>query len=125
MWAEYGTVRRRGSVTLDANGDGTIEFGTQHANQKWVIDSVIVSTDQDQTTAPYPQVVLYLGGQQAGVSEGASWLGNQDVLKGRMEMTSGDNLEVSFTGGVAGSVATAIIEGAAHRWTSAGAGQSG
>jgi hypothetical protein len=44
------------------------------------------------------------------VSEGATWTGNQDVMRGQVEMTA-DDLSVVFTGGLAGSVATAVIEG--------------
>lgn len=116
-WQRIGTVRRRGSVTLDSNGNGTITFGvTYSANHKWVISDVILSTNQSQTTAPYPTVTAYLGGQQAGVSEGATWTGNQDTMRGPIEMTAADDLTVAFTGGVAGSVGTAIIEGDSYLW---------
>lgn len=117
--AEYvriGTVRRRAAVKLDGSGNGTVTFDvTYSANHKWVISDVIVATDQASTTAPYPTATAYLGGQQVGVSEGATWTGNQDIMRGQIEMTA-DTLSVAFTGGVAGSTATAIIEGDSFLW---------
>jgi len=115
-WVRIGSVRRRASVTLDGSGNGTVEFGVAYSsNHKWVISAVQVSTNQGQAVAPYPAATAYLGGQQVGVMEGATWTGNQDVLTGTIEMT-GDDLWVSFTGGVPGSVATAIIEGDSYLW---------
>jgi hypothetical protein len=116
-WVQQGTVRRRKSVTLDASGNGTVTFGVDwSSNHKWVINSVIVATSQLPTTSPYPTATVYLGGQQVGVSEGATWTGNQDVFTGVAEMTC-DDLNVVFTGGVVGSVATVIIEGDSYLWT--------
>lgn len=116
-WQRIGTVRRRAAVTLDGSGNGTVTFGvTYSANHKWVISDIIVATSQSQTTPPYPTATAYLGGQQVGVSEGATWTGNQDTMRGTIEMTAADDLTVSFTGGVAGSVATAIIEGDSYLW---------
>lgn len=116
-WAYQGEVRRRKAVTLDGSGNGTITFGVDwSSNHKWVINSLIVATSQLPTTAPYPTATAYLGGQQVGVSEGATWTGNQDVFQGIATMTC-DDLNVVFTGGVPGSVATAIIEGDSYLWT--------
>lgn len=120
-WVPTGSVRRRKSVTLDGNGNGTVTFGVDwSANHKWVITALIVATNQSPTTAPYPTATAYLGGQQVGVMEGATWTGNQDTFLGETEMTC-DDLNVAFTGGVAGSVATAIIEGDSYLWMVKGA----
>lgn len=116
-WQPIGSVRRRASVKLDGSGNGTVTFGvTYSANHKWVIGDIIVATDQGQATAPYPTATAYLGGQQVGVSEGATWTGNQDTMRGQIEMGTADDLTVAFTGGMAGSVATAIIEGDSYLW---------
>jgi hypothetical protein len=124
-WVQQGTVRRRKSVTLDSNGNGTVSFGVDwSSNHKWVINSVIVATNQSPTTAPYPTATVYVGGQQVGVSEGATWTGNQDTFSGVAEMTA-DDLNVAFTGGVPGSVATAIIEGDSYLWTRKAEGNGG
>ena len=115
-WLRQGTVRRRQSVVLDGNGNGTLTFGvTFSSNHKWVIEDIIVATSQSSTSPPYPTATAYLGGQQVGVSEGATWTGNQDVLRGQIEMTL-DDLTVAFTGGLAGSTATAVIEGESYLW---------
>jgi hypothetical protein len=115
-WNRIGTVRRRGSVILDGSGNGNVDFYvTYSSNHKWIISDVIVSTSQSSTTAPYPTATAYYGGQQAGVSEGATWTGNQDTMRGIIEMTD-EALTVRFTGGLAGSVATAVIEGDSFLW---------
>ena len=115
-WVKQGAVRRRQSVVLDGSGNGSMTFGVAYSsNHKWVIEDIIVATSQSSTTPPYPTVTAYLGGQQVGVSEGATWTGNQDVLRGQIEMTL-DDLTVAFTGGLAGSTATAVIEGDSYLW---------
>lgn len=115
-WTRIGSVRRRGSVTLDGSGNGTVSFDvTYSSNHKWIITDVIVATSQSSTQSPYPTATAYYGGQQVGVSEGATWTGNQDIMRGTIEMTA-ETLAVAFTGGVAGSVATAVIEGDSWLW---------
>lgn len=115
-WVKQGLVRRRQAVVLDGSGDGSVTFGVDYsANHKWVIDDIIVATSQSSTTPPYPTATVYLGGQQVGVSEGATWTGNQDVLRGQTEMTL-DELTIAFTGGLAGSTATVVIEGESFLW---------
>lgn len=115
-WQKVSRRRKRASVTLDANGNGQVFFDADSGNHKWVIESVLLATNQAQTTAPYPTGTLYVSGQQVGQSEGASWIANQDVLQGIIELGPCDTLTVQFTGGVAGSVATAIPEGVSFLW---------
>ena len=115
-WQEVGPVRRRASVTLDGSGNGSVSFDLQHANQRWVIDTVFCTTSQAQTVSPYPQVITYVGGAQSGVAEGASWVGNQTTLRGPQELTAADTLTVQFNGGAAGTVATVVIEGTNYLW---------
>ena len=99
------------SATMTTTGLGSVTFGVDwSANHKWVVSDIIVATDQNPAVAPYPTATAYLGGQQVGVSEGATWTGNQDTMRGEVEMTC-DDLTVAFTGGLAGSVATAVLEG--------------
>ena len=107
-----GDIRRRLSVTLDGSGNGSVTFTVRHTNQRWVIEFVGVSTNQAPTVAPYPTATLYEGPQQAGMADGATWTGNQDTFTGRFVMDACTDLTVAFTGGVAGSVATVVIEGA-------------
>jgi hypothetical protein len=115
-WQKIGPVRRRAAVTLDGSGNGSVSFDVWSANHKWVIDTVFCTTSQAQTTAPYPQVITYVGGMQTGVAEGASWVGNQTTLRGPQEIGNADTLNVQFNGGAAGSVATVVIEGTNYLW---------
>lgn len=115
-WQKAGAVRRRQAVVLDGSGNGSVNFDVPSANHKWIITDVISATDQAPTTPPYPTVTIYLGGQQQGVSEGASWTGNQDIFRGKVEMEPGLDLTIAFTSGLAGSRATVIIEGESYLW---------
>ena len=115
-WQEIGPVHRRASVTLDGSGNGSVSFDVYSANHRWIIDTVFCSTSQAQTTSPYPQVTAYVGGTQAGVATGASWVGNQTTLRGPQELTAADTLTVQFNGGAAGSVATVVIDGTNYLW---------
>lgn len=110
-WTQVGEIRRRLSVTLDVSGNGSVQFNVRHANQRWIIEYITVSTNQASTTAPYPTATVYEGPQQAGMSDGATWTGNQDTFHGRFVMDACIDLIVGFTGGVVGSVATVVIEG--------------
>jgi len=114
-WDRIGPVRRRASVKLDASGDGSVSFDVFTANSRWVIESVVCSAS-GATPALYPQAVLYVGGQQSGVSEGASWIGNQETFTGIIEMTGADTLTVAFSGGTSGTMMTVIIEGTNFLW---------
>jgi hypothetical protein len=115
-WQPVGQVRRRKAVVLDGSGNGSVFFDVPSANHKWTITDVVSATDQAQTVAPYPTVTIYLGGQQVGVSEGASWTGNQDIFRGRIDMEPGLDLTVAYAGGVPGSTATVVIEGDSYLW---------
>jgi len=115
-WVLQGTVRRRSSAILDGSGNAELDFDVFTANTRWVITDVLVLTDQPQTQAPYPTVTIYLGGLQQGQAEGASWTGNQDIFRGKLEMTACDTLRVQFVGGLAGSRATVTIEGENYLW---------
>ena len=110
-WTPVGEYRNRKSVTLDGSGNGSVSFDVRSSNQRYVIGFIVVSTNQSPSVAPYPTATVYEGPQQAGMADGASWTGNQDVFRGRFVMDAGTDLTVAFTGGVAGSKATVIVEG--------------
>ena len=115
-WREIGPVRRRASVVLDANGNGSVSFDVYSANHKWELDSVVVNVSGALPTT-FPQAVIYLGGQPAaGLSEGGTWLGGQETFQGQIIMTAADTLTIQFTAGTPGSTATAIIEGTNYLW---------
>ena len=103
-------------ATAGTTGNGSVGFDADSGNHKWVIEDIVVATSQAQNTAPYPTATAYLTGQQVGVSEGASWIGNQDTMRGQVEIGPCETLTVAFSGGVPGSVATAIAEGDSFLW---------
>lgn len=110
-WTAVGEYRSRKSVTLDGSGNGSVSFDVRSSNQRYVVGFIGVSTNQDPAVAPYPTATVYEGPQQAGMADGATWTGNQDMFRGRFVMDAGTDLTVAFTGGIAGSVATVIVEG--------------
>jgi hypothetical protein len=115
-WREVGPLAAAGTVTLDASGNGQIPFDVYSANHRWVIKGIVASTNQASTQTPYPTVTVYLGAVQQGQSSGASWTGNQETFAGNIDMGCADTLFVNFTGGVAGSIATARISGTNYLW---------
>ena len=38
-------LKKSGQVTLNASGVGVLQFYPDHANQRWEVDSVVVSTN--------------------------------------------------------------------------------
>lgn len=87
-WIEVAAqLAARGSVTLDAAGNGVLTFGTDHANQRWVVTTVIVSTSQPSTATvvPYATCALNttsLSQMSPGNQLGTSWDGNTDTFGG-------------------------------------------
>ena len=54
-------IPRPASVVLDGDGNGTVSFGIDNSNQRWIIDEVAVQTDQAQTAAPVPVCIFRTG----------------------------------------------------------------
>lgn len=107
-----GYLNKAGNVVLDSNGNGTIDFSVDNAWQRWEIDSVVVSTSQLSTQTPYPTAEVFEGPTTSPVfSQGASWTGNQDTFRGRVDLDSGSELHVVFTGGIPGTTATVRVHG--------------
>lgn len=110
-WVEVGEYRRRLSVTLDGSGNGQVQFDVRSSNQRYKIRWVTVTTNQSPNTAPYPNVTIYEGTAQAGLSDGATWTGNQDTLSGQFIIDACTDMIAQFVGGVPGSIGTVTIEG--------------
>lgn len=102
-----GILNVSGHVTLDANGNGTIDFEVQNAWQRWVVTEIPVSTSQNSSTPPYPTAEVFAGPISPAFSQGATWTGNQDTFRGTVHVDQGTDLHVVFSGGVPGSVAYA------------------
>jgi hypothetical protein len=107
-----GQLHRTGNVTLDGNGNGVVTLSTDNARQRWEVTTVVVSTSQDPTVAPYPKAEVFVNDVTSpGNSQGATWTGNQDTFTGTTDVGPCDFLAVQFTGGVAGTVATVRLGG--------------
>lgn len=123
-WIEtQSQLKKSGTVTLNASGNGTIYFDPDTARQRWVVDTVIVKTDQAFSAGTVPTVTLALNSNDiATMSEGnqlgSTWSGNQDTYRGQIDVGPADFLSVIFapaegqTGtSMAGAKCTAVITG--------------
>jgi len=87
-WTEVTSqLRKSASVTLDANGKGSVSFSPDHANQRWVVTAVIVNTNQAAiaTVVPYATGALNttdISQMSPGNHLGTSWDGNNDTFGG-------------------------------------------
>lgn len=109
---QAGQLHKSVSVVLDGTGYGVCEFTPENARQRWEVTSVVVSTTQAQNVAPYPVAEVFVNDvSSAGNSQGATWTGNQDTFTGTVDVGPCDNLSVVFSGGIAGTVATARLGG--------------
>lgn len=106
-----GLLNKSGSVILDSNGDGTIDFSVDNAWQRWEVESVVVSTSQPSSTPPYPTAEVFAGPISPAFSQGATWTGNQDTFTGIADVDDGTDLHVVFTGGIPGTTAIARVHG--------------
>ena len=83
-WTEIASqLRKSGSVTLDSNGKGYVSFSTDSANQRWVVDTVIVNTNQSATATlvPYATGALNttdISQMSPGNQLGTTYDGNND-----------------------------------------------
>jgi hypothetical protein len=115
-----------GQVKLDSNGNGVLTFDPSNARQRWVVQSVVVSTNQAATATVIPVATVaknttIVSNLSQGNNSGSSWSGNQDVFTGQIDISPADFLSVLFspppgsTGGqiaqLAGVIAYATVTG--------------
>lgn len=123
-WVEtQAQLRKSGSVTLNSAGQGTITFDPDSARQRWVVTTVVVSTNQAFNAGTVPTVTLGLNSvdittMSDGNQRGATWSGNQDTWSGEIDVGPADFLSVLFAppAGMAGTslagvICTAVITG--------------
>lgn len=123
-WTEtQAQLRKTGSVTLDANGNGVIIFDPDNARQRWVVTGVVVSDNQAATSTVIPVATIALNTTSLSTmspanQRGATWSGNQDTFGGALDVGPCDFMAVIFspppgTGGsvLAGVICTAIVTG--------------
>lgn len=101
-WVETAALlKKSGTVTLDANGQGVINFDPDSARQRWEVSGVVGTTDQSATATVVPFVTLALntvtlGTMSPGNQRGTSWNGNQFSFSGRMDVGPCDFMSVIF-----------------------------
>ena len=97
-WAETATqLHRAGQVILDDDGNGVLTFDPYSARQRWVVSSVVVSTNQAAAATVIPVATVAkntvtVGTLSQGNSRGASWSGNQDTFAGQLDISAADFL---------------------------------
>lgn len=121
-----GQLRKSGSVTLDASGNGVVIFDPDNAWQRWVITEVVVSTNQSSTATLVPLVTLALNTvaqstMSAGNARGQSWNGNQETFTGQQPVGPCDFFSVIFSApqgqsgtGLAGVICSAVLTGSKY-----------
>lgn len=123
-WVEtQAQLKKSGSVRLSASGQGTIYFDPDTARQRWVVSTIIVSTNQAFSAGTVPTVTVGLNGNDIttmsdGNQLGSTWSGNQDTYRGEIDVGPCDFLSIIFapaTGqsgtSMSGVICTANITG--------------
>jgi hypothetical protein len=123
-WVEtQAQLKKSGSVTLDATGNGTIIFDPASARERWLVTSVVTTTNQASTATTVPVTTIALNStafstMSQGNQRGATWSGNQDQWDGEVEVSACDFLSVLYSPPpgqsgtpLSGVIATAVITG--------------
>lgn len=126
-WVEVESqLKRSGQVALDANGNGVLIFDPSSARQRWTVNSVVVTTDQNATAVLIPIVTLALNATQLSTSSpgnqrGQTWSGDQDTFVGEVEVSACDFFSVMFSppqgqsgAPLAGVICTAVVTGSIY-----------
>lgn len=107
-----GNLKKAGSVKLDSSGRGVVSFITDNSWQRWEVDAIAVKTNQGATQVPVPVAEAFVNDpSSAGNSEGGTSSGSQDTMSGRINLSGPDTLNIVWTGGISGTIATAIVTG--------------
>ena len=102
-WTETQSIlKQSGQVILDSNGNGVLNFDPPNARTRWVVESVVVSTNQAATATTVPVATLAkntvsFSTMSQGNNYGQTWSGNQDVFNGDMDIGPCDFMAVLFT----------------------------
>lgn len=128
-----GDLKKSGTVTLNASGQGVLNFSTDNSNQRWEVTAVMVSTNQPGTATTVPVATLALntpviGTASPGNQRGSSWSGNSDTFaQGILPVGPMDTLNVLWAppNGVSGAplsgvLATAVVTGTKYTRRQAG-----
>lgn len=97
------------SVVLDGSGYGTVQFGPDRPNTRWVITRVSL---QVASNVAEPEGRIYRSRVSPGLMLSGTFSGSNDTDDGLNETVyPGDFLVVEWTGGDAGATATAAFFG--------------
>jgi len=123
-WTEIATqLRKSAQVTLDGSGKGSVTFSTDHANQRWVVTTVTVGTNQDAaaTLVPYCTGALNttdITQMSPGNQFGTTWDGNNDTFTGPFDLDPVSFYSVLWYpppgqdgSSLAGVIASAVVTG--------------
>lgn len=116
-WIEtQAQLKKSGTVTLNSAGEGTIYFTPDTARQRWVVNTVVVTTNQAFSAGTVPTVTLALNSNDVttmsdGNNMGQTWSGNQDTYTGETDVGPCDSLSVIFSPptGMAGTSLSGVI----------------
>lgn len=116
-------LKQSKTAVIDSNGNAVLQFDPDNANQRWEVESVVVSTDQSATAVVVPVVTLAdraatLATMGLGNQRGATWNGNQMTFRGSWPVGNCDYISVMFSpprgtsgSSLAGVHATAVVTG--------------
>lgn len=117
-------LKKSAQVKLDANGLAVVQFSPDHANQRWQVTYIGVTTNQNANATLIPYAVPALntvslttmsaGNQRAQ----ATWSGNNDAFRGLTDVGPCDFLSVLFYpppgqsgAALSGVIASVVITG--------------
>lgn len=116
-------LHKSGQVTLNSAGKGYISFDPDNARQRWVVEQVVVTTNQVALSTTVPVATIALNStdittMSPGNQGSATWNGNQDTWQGEQDVGPCDFFSVLFSpppgssaGALAGVICTAVISG--------------
>jgi hypothetical protein len=116
-------LRQSGSVTLDANGNGTVTLGPlPRGPAYWHVTGLIAQTTRvvgGQVVsagglAPIPKFQVYRNQATADNSLGLTYDGSFTTAQADEQITRGETLLFVWTGGAANDIATVVVTGTMH-----------
>lgn len=110
-------LQERQSVTLDANGSGTIRFAPGGARERWLITLINVQCTQ-LSLSVVPTCLLYRGAPTPAYQIGGTFSGSFDTdSTDQFLMNMNEDLYAVFTNGDVGAVGTVRLEGTRYVWS--------
>lgn len=102
-----------GSVTLDANGLGTVVLQPGNANERWNITAQ--SVRQTIKAVKNPIYSVYVGGVTPNQSVDSTYSGDKDDSDTVIDIPAGSYYTGQWTGGDIGAILTIIVRGTRYQ----------